>query len=936
MRKFLLLAIFALVSTASTWAYEVGDYAYTTTQRMKILGENLVQNGNFAEGSTGWFNVDGTNSPSADSWSIESGAGPNGENVVMSISAAAGDDVVLSNRWKLDGGYYVFSFDILGSAYTNTTTTAGSTQYIDLFTNTDGSFAKGDGATTVATSAYYSDEWHKVNFVIFMEAGQYLVFNMARLSENTQLTNFELHAAASVFDVRIVEKRIELVTKLLNDPNFNTEEAQDVRAEILDIIGFMNEEIANGGLDDESTALAFMEEFEQKVSEYLDASSQNLTSNEFFNYVEDLTAFPKYNRGQISDGQQIGGFIFRGGNWLHASGGDVLAKQIQGTYTNGPGSVALYNTNLPAGKYYVSGSVRNAYCDKNYALTWNLENEVKIFVGSDSTDCGTIVGEDFVTFYTVGEIKEGQPLEAGFWWNDQANQGTRFEVKDFEIRAFGDVLSPYLHSKAWNAFIAQWNAAVSAREAVLAKIGDSNYPWEQDSLKAALAQWDPYFNEIIAKGWVAADGTDAGVATTEELDDWAIYQGVELYSEPDEEGNVTRLQYQVVRGYQNANNYVVEVNKPIADLAAEIVVAEKMRDDAQNAQGDKSSFQKAIDAAQAVLDDVLKNTSDDRRAADETRIADAISALQQAEVVFEESARIEPFVDIDFSNDFELITVVSEPAEGETEGTEAEYYTIKGAKGQMLFNTFDVQTDGNTTANYYAKGYNEELLDVLRVGKAEAWVEIDAANIPTDDEVLRVGFDVWVGNLTGRYFRLELRNAANERVGGFSINRYNGLLEYNDFNNEAGDGINWIDYVTGVGSSSASNSAICVDNNRTHIELVADFKAKGLQGKAVNPQRGTYEGAFMAMPALEDTKVVKFVVSSTYENADRRCWFDNLTMKKYPSIAEGVIDSGIRTVDTMKSAVRTQGIYNLQGVRMNGEQLPAGLYIINGKKVVIK
>lgn len=936
MKRNLLSALFALASIAGAWAYEIGDYAYTQTQRMKITGENLIQNGNFSNGFTGWLNTDGSNSPNAESWSVEGGLGPNGEAVVMSVSASAGDDVTLANQWKLDGGYYVFSFDVFGSTYTNTTTTASGTQYVDLFTNTDGSFVKGDDAVTVASNTYYSDEWHKVNFVVFMEAGSYLVFNAARLSEGTQMTNFELHAAVSVYDVRIVEKRIALVSKLLEEPSFNTDEAQDVKAEILDIIGYLNSEIANGGLDDASTAESYLEEFNMKVDEFLDASSQNLTSNEFFNYIENLTSFPKYNRGQIADGQQIGGFIFRGGNWQHSSGGDVLIKQIQGTYTNGPGSVALYNTNLPAGKYYVSGSVRNAYCDRNYNLTWNLENEVKAFVGNDSVDCGTIVGEDFVTFYAIGEIKEGQPLEAGFWWNDQAAQGTRFEVKDFEIRAFGDVTTPYFHSKAWNAFITQWNAAVSARENVLAKIGDSNYPWEQDSLKAALAQWDPYYNEIIAKGWIAADGTDAGVATTEELDDWAIYQGVELYSEPDEEGNVTRLQYQVVRGYQNANNYVVAANKPIADLAAEIVVAEKMRDDAQNTQGDKSSFQKAIDAAQAVLDDVLKNTTDDRRAADETRLADAISALQQAEVVFEESAHIEPFVDIDFSNDFELITVVSEPAEGETEGAETEYYAIKGAKGQMLFNTANVQTDGNTTANYFAKGYDVELLDVLRVGKAEAWVELDAADIPTDDEVLRVSFDVWVGNLINRFFRVELRNAANERVGGFSINRYNGSLEYNDFNNEAGDGINWLDYVTGVGSSSASNTAICVDNNRTHIELVADFKAKGLQGKAVNPQRGTYEGEFVAMPALEDTKVVKFVVSSTYENAERRCWFDNLTMKKYASTAEGVIDNGIRTVDTVKGNAPMLGIYNLQGVKMNSENLPAGLYIINGKKYLVK
>ena len=47
------------------------------------------------------------------------------------------------------------------------------------------------------------------------------------------------------------------------------------------------------------------------------------------------------------------------------------------------------------------------------------------------------------------------------------------------------------------------------------------------------------------------------------------------------------------------------------------------------------------------------------------------------------------------------------------------------------------------------------------------------------------------------------------------------------------------------------------------------------------------------------------------------------------------VDEAVEGI-TVKSDARIQGIFNLQGVRMNGEQLPAGLYIINGKKVVIK
>lgn len=47
--------------------------------------------------------------------------------------------------------------------------------------------------------------------------------------------------------------------------------------------------------------------------------------------------------------------------------------------------------------------------------------------------------------------------------------------------------------------------------------------------------------------------------------------------------------------------------------------------------------------------------------------------------------------------------------------------------------------------------------------------------------------------------------------------------------------------------------------------------------------------------------------------------------------------SGINTVPVGVSAGE-QGIYNMHGMRMNGnfDQLPAGIYIVDGKKVVKK
>ena len=41
---------------------------------------------------------------------------------------------------------------------------------------------------------------------------------------------------------------------------------------------------------------------------------------------------------------------------------------------------------------------------------------------------------------------------------------------------------------------------------------------------------------------------------------------------------------------------------------------------------------------------------------------------------------------------------------------------------------------------------------------------------------------------------------------------------------------------------------------------------------------------------------------------------------------------GVNTVSSQNACA----IYNLQGVRMNGKNLPAGMYIINGKSVMVK
>lgn len=956
MRKRLLLAALAMVSAVSSFAFEVGEYAYTATQRLKVTGENTVQNSTFAEGLNvgGWCGLTAIEEVSAITWKVSDGEGPNGETVLQSQGATA--DEPICNVWSgLYGGQtYIVSFMIKGeSAATSTVGTTVGSNYMDFFLNADGSLthaASTDEAPVVdvATAFNITTEWQTVSFVFTPDEGQQLVMHFEKLATGTMITNFSINTVMEVYDDRVARRKVDFANKILADANFNTDAAATARE---DFVGGVYDYIVKGlagdpegcDFDDISNGEQMMAQFDEGLAAFMDASSDNLATEANFKYVTDLTTFPKKNRKDLKGNKTEGGFMFRmdgvadGGetNWQHASGADFIQQAIQGTYSNGAGSVALYNTNLPAGKYYFAVETRVANMDKNYVKTYNLEKGVKLFIGSDSTESVTILGDGWEKLYTVKELKEGETFEAGIWWEGH-DAGSAFEVKNFECRSFGDVAAEAERKAAWTTFIAQYNAAVSARNTLIELQSDANYPWEKDSLARALTQWDPYYNDIMAKGWVDQDGNDTRVATVDQLTDWADYQGVEI---SDGEGGL--LKYQLVRGYQNAINYVKAQNKVFDDLKAEITKAEILRDDDMNQLGDKTTFQLAIDAAKNTLTTTLATTTDATREADELTLNTAISTLQTAEETFKNSVpEMSPIIDIDFSNNFEPVYTIT-PGEGDEPGEAVlSSYAIKGAKGQMDFTLASVTDNGDGTfANDQVTfalgcgGAEATNTDVLRVGKGTATVNLIEGDIPTDADVLRVNFDVWFGALVNRNVEIQLQNAAGERVAGFSYCLYGPSVAYNDFYNQNNEGLNipaW-----GKSTGKDGNAALLVDKYMWQFDIIIDYKANTAQANLLTSPNGATQGGLVALTKeLEDNKIAKFVLSSNYDNVDRRSWFDNLKIFKYASQAEGENEQvGITSVNANMQA--TGAIYTLSGVQVKG--VPAkGLYIKDGKKFVIK
>ena len=280
-----------------------------------------------------------------------------------------------------------------------------------------------------------------------------------------------------------------------------------------------------------------------------------------------------------------------------------------------------------------------------------------------------------------------------------------------------------------------------------------------------------------------------------------------------------------------------------------------------------------------------------------------------------ENDRLKPFIDIDFSGSFTKTVDEHDPSIIKNYCINGETPTYNGVGTMVFSNVKNVQTDPSIDVYglCWQLGYNNSLLDVLRVGgdyNSPAIVELGKSNISSDEEVLRIEFDLWFANLLNGFMTVECQNAEGQCLGGFSMDVYSGVVAFNDFNNQTGaandhteskanggDGMNIRQFATGLGSIKLGDAGICTDDNKSHFTLVFDYKALTLQGTIENGTNGKCEGAEMPMlnlndASITDNKVAKFVIYSNYQSANYkakylRCWFDNLKIYRYPSTADG-------------------------------------------------
>ena len=929
MKKRLLFAAMAMFCAMGSFAYEVGEYAYTATQRVKITGENLVTNGNFADGTEGWTDAAGE-AVNVDVWSFVEGAGPNGENVLQSMSASTAD-AALCGKWAVpESGGYLVMLDIKGEAVAYTTRHVGATNSIDfwfsanaddfefnrkmdrlLIKDKNGNVTHepfDDGTLDLAISSGYTAEWSTIAFYAIGEEGRNILMRIEKLTANTQITNIQIYKAEEVFDDRVLRTKIDFVDKLIATGKFTKDTDNGFVENIIETLRGMLE--TPGALDDKSSIDGMMESYEEEFNAWLVANGADMLAGE--------KRWSAYGDTRKMNG--IGGnWQGTGGRWFHANNGgstvitdngDEIGHRFQGGMAAGaasqyypltPKAPGTYMFALDITGYYMEGSSGSSY-DYLEGTSWNYIpfytrefQGVTMFAGKD------IMGSDAEANEAMNVEQEGQKVYCGAINNANARNNCQKFVVFYEVsQADVDAGTPiyfgitYVPTDAPNKLGS--NVNIAHPQIIL--IGETQEEADyKNEVAAIITQQGPLRDRLQ---WAREDLVNKTRETYYPWGQAALQEAIDTYQPVydesltiiDADGNVLNESFireklaahdqdetatlysedllAAVRALNSARSTYTRTNQIFATFNMDLANAEAVLADGFYTGANLTDFKAAIDEAKRIEAEVLASTTDETRDADIETLNAAREALAAAQQTFKDGASLKPFVDIDFSQ------AATENPEGG--------YIIAGAAGQMTIAT-NFSTDNTSTGTQpFTLGYGEENLEVLRVGNGSAVVTFDEDNVPGESDVIRAFFDLWAGNLSGKNVFIDFRNANGQRVAGFSMSRYSGTVAYNEFNNDENTGLNILSYVSGLGSSSVGDNGIFTTGNKSSFDLKIDYANKTVSGQVINGTNGTCNGVAvpMIMPEDGDNVITQFVVGSNYDSADaRRCWFDNLKIFKY-------------------------------------------------------
>lgn len=922
MNKRLLISFAAIMGAMTSFAYNVGDYVYTHDAKFKVTGDNLITNGNFASNYDGWKDYsDGALSP--DYWSIETGATEDGKgNVIQSADGSA--DLTGNYMYQAvpfeTGKTYIVTFKMKGVDPTTSSITPKTSNYVDVYANADGSVSKtADRFQQVATTDAVNAEWtsYSYSFTDTVTGGSkgYIVVSFGQLTQGTQISDVEIREVESVFDTRISDKEFAYGKSLLAIDDFKNgrDEFNGTLESIMGAFGTPE-------MDEPAAAEDALNSFVQAENEFLDANSYDVSS--MINSKQLWTTKLQKANGTYGDW-----YVEGSTRWFHDPASDPFIRDyLPGAFNLPAGSAKIVKV-MPAGKYFFScESKGHRMAGTSKALqntpdyTYVVEG-AKVFIGKDSVSFN-LDQRNFERHFVMSTLAEGDTLKAGLWHPatsvDNQLGGTVY-MQTPVLRIVGDnangEMKTYVENYVTlNNIATQANSLKVMLDSAVVVSAKAEYPWGKAELNDTTTKYQAVYSELSV-----------------------LQPGAELF---DVAADSLKQSMSIVR---SAINAYYSLNAPYTDLKAQIAQANESLNLPANANGDKTSFQAVITKAQGLIDNAPAEYSEEVA----QQMKDAKTELADAQSAFEATTAA-------FNNPSE-VQIVNPFFEGASK-----YKIPTGWTGVMDENS-NAKWKGGSDKNYengsYVcswKGYTyfpkNSLAQSVNVLKSGVYV-LSCQTICYNE---RGSYDGDRNTHSGVFYYGKLAESA-DTIAAHMIHTNRNVGYYPEIYavvyDKADEAETSLEFGYNALNNTCCNQYTFGGNHLRYMGPKAKFDTDLAAALAASLEKGA--AMYQSIASFENDATVEPNTKLTYGNI-----YINLGHAvDYAQVAEtssqkmtayyqledaiknaNVVVAGVKGIIAEPVAKIQKGVYTLTGVKVadNAANLPQGLYIVNGKKVIVK
>lgn len=961
MNKRLLLSLAVGLSAVSSFAYEVGEYIFTADAKYKVVGENLIANGKFNTNYSNWTNLAGS-AVSTDFWSIETGVGPAGENALQCTNNADGNDgayVFQSVPYEANKTYVV-SMKVYAPSSVTTSTDPKSQNYLDVFVNGDFSSSKSaTGFKQVATTTGIpANRWIDVSFSFTddVEGGSVggIAVALGRMEPGTQVTDVVVHEVLQVYDTRILERKLAYDKKILALTEFpnGKDDLQGIVDQLQACLDANSGEAMGVNFDDMNAMNDFVSSMSMIEAEYMNANSYDLIAG------GRITGPGLWvNKLQKGNGNYGDWYVGGSSRWFHNDKSDEINSSLPSTFPLNAGYMGIRKA-LPAGKYMFQVDVKGNTYKKGKDSSGNFtimdyETPVtnRLFIGTDTTAAEVLSPREFHTYFIIADVPAGTTPEelnlmAGAQHSAQSLGGA-FYYKNPVLRYISPTAEQDIHKfVADNNKAAQMNAAKVMIDSAKVVQPKAEFPWGKATLQSGIAVCEANYDVLKATASTVLLDAASGDGTTVTVADSLM--------------EVMRN----MRGYIQA--YYAE-NTPYTDLVAAVNDARTVFADTRYAgatAATKGALKAAIDQADACI--AAFKARNDSLEGDAAKSVALAAELSKSKIAFMSSvASFEKPAEVDIINPFFAEYSAWNRVNGwDTSGSQSDNGRWKGAANvhgyengtalnmQRGYTAFSknkvVQTVTLTTSGIYefacqANAYNERgSYDGDRnqpsqifyfVKNTESADSIGAIMIHTDRANMcdnTTDANSW-GNGYPEYFTVVYKKTTDtpETIQfGFDALQN---VQCNTYR-FGGNHIRFMGEPAKYAAALRSNVEARLATAKATLAGITDSTTTTVVSDGLN-----YKQIYNTLKyAVGQGEAALAMSGDAALNAQSKSYYDLIKAVENAQVVATAI-AGVNVNESAKAAV-AQGVYNMAGQKIadNMEGLAKGLYIVNGRKVVVK